>query len=72
MRLFLRRSISEELNFCSLAQDEVSTQDKLEKARKQREARTVHQVSSASAATVMLSPRKDKTEGRKKKNPNWL
>jgi hypothetical protein len=60
------------MNFYSRAQDEVSMQDKLELARKQREARTSHQATSASAAGVMISPRKDKTESRKNKNPNWL
>jgi hypothetical protein len=48
-------------------------QDKLEKARKQREARTSHQASSASASGVMISPRKDqKTQEGKKKKPEWL
>jgi hypothetical protein len=49
-------------------------QDKLEKARKQREARTSHQASSASASGVMISPRTDqKTQGGgKKKKPDWL
>ena len=48
-------------------------QDKLEKARKQREARTSQQASSASASAVMISPRKDeKTQGGKKKKLEWL
>ena len=68
------------LPFLKFLQDAESMQDKLERARQQREERMMKQVSSESASTVMVSPRgeRKKTQellekvGERKSNLSWL
>lgn len=62
----------------TLQQDEESTQDKLERARKRRDEKTEKSLVSASASAVMISPRErkktaDTGSGRAAKNKiSWL
>jgi hypothetical protein len=55
------------LPFLKSLQDAESMQDKLERARQQREERMMKQVSSESASSVMVSPR-----GERKKTQDLL